>query len=156
MSTMKKYIAPIKRKQLIQEEGLSKEELTSEKMFPTLCTTSNTPWQQKTFKATIDALIASEKLTAQEKAARMEAKKAMEGWVRLSLNLSKEDCIRFNTMTETNARIAKEMEDPWYYKPGSNTIYKSYDKEDDSVSIQSEHGDIYDTYDDEELKADDS
>lgn len=143
MSIQKKYVAPIKRQQEIKELGLSKEELNSEKLFPTLTTTSNTPWQGKTFKATIDALIASEKLTEQEKAARMEAQKAMEGWVRLSLNLTKDDCIRFNTMTETHARLAKEMEDPWFYKPGSNIIYKSYDKMDDVVSIQSGHDTSY-------------
>jgi hypothetical protein len=73
----------------------------------------------------------------------MEAQKAMEGWVRLSLNLTKDDCIRFNTMTETHARLAKEMEDPWFYKPGSNIIYKSYDKMDDVVSIQSGHDTSY-------------
>jgi len=117
--------------------GLSKEELDSEKLFPTLTTTSNTAWTGKTFKATIEALIASEKLTEQEKATQAEAQKAMEGWQRLSLNLTKADCIRFNEMTEKNARIAKMMQDPWYYKPTPIT-YMKYEDDGESFSVGSE------------------
>ena len=136
MSTQK-YVAPIKRKQEIKEMGLSIEELNSEKLFPTLTTTSNTAWSGKTFKATIEALIASEKLTEQEKAAQAEAQKAMEGWQRLPLRLTKADCIRFNEMTEMNARHAKMMQDPWYYKPTPIT-YMKYDDDDESFSVESE------------------
>ena len=125
----KKYVAPAKRV-IEQAVGLSKEELESKKLFPTLCEAGRTEWKGRTFKATIDNLIASEKLTAQEKKVKEEARKAMEGWVRLSLKLTKEDCLRFNELTERTARLAKEMEDPWYYKPSP---YKYYPN-DDTVS----------------------
>jgi len=125
----KKYVAPAKRV-IEQAAGLSKEDLESQKLFPTLCEAGRTEWKGRTFKATIDNLIASEKLTAQEKKVKEEALKAMEGWVRLSLKLTKEDCLRFNELTERTARLAKEMEDPWYYKPSP---YKYYPN-DDAVS----------------------
>jgi hypothetical protein len=128
----KKYVAPAKRV-VEQAAGLSKDELESEKLFPTLCEAGRTTWTGRTFKTTIDNLIASEKLTAQEKKLKEEALKAMEGWVRLSLKLTKADCLRFNELTERTARLAKEMEDPWYYKP---TPYKYYPN-DDEVSVLS-------------------
>jgi hypothetical protein len=112
----KKYVAPAKRV-LEQAAGLTQEELDSQKLFPTLCEAGKAKWAGTTFKKTIENLIASEKLTAQEKKAKEEALKAMEGWVRLSLKLTKDDCLRFNELTEKTAQLAKLMEDPWYYNP---------------------------------------
>ena len=130
----KKYVAPAKRKVEHETNGLSQQELESEKLFPTLCEAGRTKWTGTTFKTTIDNLIASEKLTAQEKKAKEEALKAMEGWVRLSLKLTKADCLRFNELTERTARLAKEMEDPWYYNP--QTAYKyTVNTESDEESI---------------------
>ena len=126
MSTQQKYVVPIKRAQEIKEKGLSQEELTNEKLFPILCEAGKTAWTGKTFKTTIYDLIASEKLSAQEKAAQEEARKAMEGWARLSLTLTKDDCIRFNEKTEKTEQLAKEMQDPWYYNPG---------KQDDTTNL---------------------
>jgi len=129
----KKYVAPAKRK-VEQAAGLSQEELESQKLFPTLCEAGKAKWTGTTFKTTIENLIASEKLTAQEKKAKEEALKAMEGWVRLSLKLTKADCLRFNELTEKTAQLARLMEDPWYYNP--QTTYKYNDNPDsDDESI---------------------
>ena len=138
MSTQKKvYLPPAKRKQEIKENGLSQEELNSENLFPTLCETGKAQWTGKTFKATIDDLIALEKLTAHEKAAQEEARKAMEGWARLSLNLTKEDYIRFNEKIETIDKIAKGMDNSWFYTPSHINYNSSKEKDDDEVSVSS-------------------
>ena len=152
MNTAKKsYVAPAKRKQEIKEKGLSQDELNDEKLFPTLCAANSASWQGKTFKSTIESLIASEKLTQQEKIAREEARKLEEGWARVSLNLKRGDITRFNEMIETNKVIATMAEDPWYYKPTSNTVTPAYEKDADSV-YSSDEEDL----DDEELKDDQS
>jgi len=91
------YLPPHARK--AAEEAARKEakklDINSATQFPTLgsaATKLETPWESKTsFKEKIDGLIAFEQLSEREKQARLQAKRAMEGFVLLSLRITPED-----------------------------------------------------------------
>jgi hypothetical protein len=89
------YVPPHLRKALTEAEKKKPIDMKSKELFPTLCTapvqSTVTTWDsKKSFKEKIDGLIALEAMTEREKQLREEAKRAMEGWVTLSLKLTPE------------------------------------------------------------------
>jgi hypothetical protein len=129
----KSYIPPSKRKEIINEQGFSQEDLNNQNLFPSLCEGGKDVWKGKSFKATIDTLIASEKLSEQEKIIREEKKKEMRRLTRLSLNITPEFIIRFNNMIEERERVIKLMNEFWIAMP--TQIYKT-NKSDEVDSLQ--------------------
>lgn len=129
----KSYIPPSKRKEIINEQGVSQEDLNNQNLFPSLCEGGKDVWKGKSFKATIDTLIASEKLSEQEKIIREEKKKQMRRLTRLSLNITPEFIIRFNNMIEERERVIKLMNEFWIAMP--TQIYKT-NKSDEVDSLQ--------------------
>jgi hypothetical protein len=129
----KSYIPPSKRKEIINEQGVSQEDLNNQNLFPSLCEGGKDVWKGKSFKATIDTLIASEKLSEQEKIIREEKKKEMRRLTRLSLNITPEFIIRFNNMIEERERVIKLMNEFWIAMP--TQIYKT-NKSDEVDSLQ--------------------
>jgi hypothetical protein len=129
----KSYIPPSKRKEIINEQGVSQEDLNDQNLFPSLCEGGKDVWKGKSFKATIDTLIASEKLSEQEKIIREEKKKEMRRLTRLSLNITPEFIIRFNNMIEERERVIKLMNEFWIAMP--TQIYKTK-KSDEVDSLQ--------------------
>ena len=105
MSAQKKtYVAPAKRKEIIQEKGLSKDDLDSQKLFPTLCEAGKNPWKGKSFKATVDDMIASEK----DKDALEASKAEMDEWVHLPAIRTREDYIRYRQQKEAQKNVSVE------------------------------------------------
>lgn len=79
----KAYVPPHQRKQVVAEAAKEgKLNLTDKEAFPTLggAAVKKSWGGEKTFKQTIDDLIAYEKLSEAEKREREEAARAMEGW----------------------------------------------------------------------------
>jgi hypothetical protein len=91
---MSVYIRPQIRKKQEEEHP----DVTNVTSFPTLGNPGERVWDKgkKSFKATIDSLIAFEKLSEQEKAARAEEQRVMEGWHVLKLPMTCERLIAFN------------------------------------------------------------
>ena len=118
MSTQNKnYLPPSKRKEIINEQGVSQEDLTNENLFPSLCEGEKSTWKGKSFKTTIDKLIASEKLSEQEKILAEEEKRKKKEWTHLSLNITNEFVNRFNTMIEEREKVIKLMNEFWVPMP---------------------------------------
>jgi hypothetical protein len=78
---MKSYVPPSKRHAKVEKVI----NLKDEKEFPTFGTVSNKKWEGKSFKNTIDDLIALDKQTLAQRKAIQEAQEAKQGWTTIVL-----------------------------------------------------------------------
>ena len=108
------YIPPHLRKVLAEAEKKKPVDFHSTTAFPSILASSPvhpvaSSWGSKvSFKEKVDGLLALEKLTEQEKLARLEAKKAMEGWDILSLRITPEVLANFREKQAERERINQE------------------------------------------------
>ena len=78
---MKTYVPPAKRHAKVEKEV----NLKDEKEFPTFGAVTNKKWEGKSFKNTIDELIALDKQTMAQRKAIQEAQEAKQGWTTIVL-----------------------------------------------------------------------
>ena len=128
MNTSKKtYVPPAKRQEAPKIADLSVTEMNDTKLFPTLKEGPKAvnKWNgSKTFKQTIDNLIATEKMSEQEKAAAEERRQANAGWVRFPTKPTPEMIHRYkNSLQKIKDDAAnQEMMDYGYYRFGTYYI----------------------------------
>lgn len=121
-----KYVLPHLRK-AAPAPALEKKDLTSQELFPQLGEAKQTSWTGKSFKQTIEDLIAFEKLTEQEKAQQELRTKAMSGWHVLP-KVNYEWLLNFNEkMIELNNGPMKDMD---VYQSRNTTVKVYADDED--------------------------
>jgi len=122
MTTIKKtYVPPSKRAEVPKINDLSMNELNDTKLFPSLSEgpspTNN--WKGTTsFKQTIYNLIASEKMTQQERAIAEEKRLAMDGWASIPLKPTPEILERRYALTKIleDNRKKREAAEYGYYE----------------------------------------
>jgi hypothetical protein len=108
------YIPPHLRKALAEAEKNKPVDFHSTTAFPSMLKSAPvpavaSPWESKvSFKEKIDGLIALEKLTEQEKQARLEERRAMDGWEILSLRITPEVLANFMEKRKEQERRAQE------------------------------------------------
>lgn len=114
------YIPPHLRAKLAAEAAEAEKkrplDVTSKTMFPTLGSkkaepASDSKWSGPvSFKTKIDELIAYEARSELEKEAEAEARRALEGFVRLPLKINSEFIQKYNTTLTAAAEREKEEE----------------------------------------------
>lgn len=125
---MSKYILPHLRK-AAPAPALQTADLTSQELFPQLGEAKQSSWTGKSFKQTIEELIAYEKLSEQEKAQQELRAKAMSGWHILP-KVNYEWLLNFNEkMIELNNGPMKDVN---VYQP--NNVVKVYADDEDECS----------------------
>jgi hypothetical protein len=125
---MSKYILPQHRK-AAPAPSLQSADLTSQVLFPQLGEAKQTSWTGKSFKQTIEELIAYEKLSEQEKAQQELRAKAMSGWHVLP-KVNYEWLLNFNEkMIELNNGPIRDMD---VYQP-KNVVKVYLDDEDQEL-----------------------
>jgi hypothetical protein len=152
MSTKKTYVPPAKRQASPPPvKDLSTTELNDTKLFPSLKEgpTVSSKWIGTTFKEKIDNLIASEKMSEQEKAANEEQRRINEGWVRFPSKPTEEMYLRYKiTMRKIkNDAAHNELMAYGYYSFGTYYIdgvayygpsYIEAEEDDDEYNFQGE------------------
>jgi len=123
-----KYVLPHLRK-AAPAPALETKDLMSQDLFPQLGEAKQSSWTGKSFKQTIEDLIAYEKLTEQERTQQELRAKAMSGWHVLP-KVTHEWLLNFNEkMIELNG----PMKDMDVYVPRNTTIKVYADSDDESV-----------------------
>jgi len=127
MSTKKTYVPPAKRQSSPPPPAdLSTSELNDTKLFPTLKEGPKpvSKWSGTTFKQTIDNLIASEKMSEQEKAEAEEIRRKNDGWVRFPSKPTPEMYRRYeaNMQKIKNDAANQELMAYGYYSFGTYYI----------------------------------
>jgi len=124
-----KYVLPHLRK-AAPAPALETKDLISQELFPQLGEAKQTTWTGKSFKQTIEDLIAFEKLTEQEKAQQDLRTKAMSGWHVLP-KVNYEWLLNFNQkMIELNNGSLRDTD---VYRPRTTTVKVYADDEDQEI-----------------------
>ena len=147
-----KYVLPQHRSAIVAPP-LESTDLSSLELFPQLGEAKQSTWTGKSFKQTIDDLIAYEKLSEQEKNLKEMKATAMDGWHVLP-NVPREWVIKFN---EKILQDYKEPEiDTFVYQPNTTANVKvTYTSDDEyeymaEAEYEAECSSVDDTYGEEE------
>jgi hypothetical protein len=125
-----KYVLPHLRK-AAPAPTLETKDLTSQELFPQLGEAKQSTWTGKSFKQTIEDLIAYEKLSEQEKDQQELRAKAMSGWHVLP-KVTHDWLLNFNEkMIVLNNGPMKDMD---VYQ-SRNTVVKVYADDEDQELI---------------------